>query len=366
LKTILHNEQRRNSIYQVKDVRKKRSLEGEGAFVHHLSIKGYKDEMVRSAIEDAMRIEKQSTLEFTFSIGNMLFTKQGDSAHAEISLPVDQNGNISGRELENRKLRQFWCTTISDSMAARLTKCLEDNGFVCINKDKPDSFINMHLFFKKDQLLASVVMANDKEEIRTQDQKLTALAKAKQDKRECKGSSYFLAEAFGGLSVEEKKDPREKEDNPPIVTSVITQKDKLCTLSMITDNTLDIRANLRTYHKEQTGCGLPDGVLSTLMDCWRNRDEEGRIAEPDQQTGITMKLLKHVDQKLIFLKEIEMDGHAELLEVNIFRIRSKLLHSEWRNILEVDINLGGQSNLTVDEMTKRFLYVKNWWSNFQY
>ena len=28
----------------------------------------------------------------------------------------------------------------------------------------------------------SVVMANDKEEIRTQDQKLTALAKAKQDK----------------------------------------------------------------------------------------------------------------------------------------------------------------------------------------
>ena len=376
-------------------------------------MQGYDDAVVEETFMTALKEEMSSSKEFTFGLGTQMFRHFGEP-RAMISLPV-RNGKLLLADMNQEDVRGYFNTFLTTSMVARMTKGLEDSGFECLNKDQPEAYTIVHLMAGPENLVASVVLALDKnldslpveEDLRLSKDKEDAVKnileaktlgevipgdklkvsfrklslKVHPDKNSHPGATNAmkkLNDAYSKLSngahngspaleIDTTNPSLTKAGKPPKVISVTTNKRKVCTVSMVTENRLNLRAYLKTYDKEKCGDHLSGRIRNVLNTCWENMDDEGGIADPDGRTGIRIKLVKQVLHKMYFAKEVVFNDKTEMLEVCIVKMRKKLHGENWTESVEIDINFGEVTeDATGKDLTARFKFVKHWWDNFQY
>ncbi|XP_023331500.1 uncharacterized protein LOC111703703 isoform X2 [Eurytemora carolleeae] len=402
-----------NQAYRIKSIRPSvagLSLDGMDLTPQATFMQGYKDDIVENTFNVALKEEMASTTEFTFSLGEELFNHFGYGPRT-VSLPV-RNGRVMMKDLKQNNLKGFWSAFLNPGLATRIAKCLEDSGFICLNKDNPETFTKVHLLVWPENIRKHVVLALDKDlnslapeaDNRLSDDKENAIKqilsaktlndvlpagsslkisfrkmslKVHPDKNSHPGATdafkklkdaYQSGSRGSELALKITSNPSTSTGKPPKVISVTTNRRKVCTVTMVSENQLNIRAYLKTYDKkEDSSAQLSERIRNVLNNCWENMDAEGGIADPDGRTGVKIELVKQILDRIYYAKEVVFKGNPEILEVCFYKMRTRLHGDTWNECLEIEINFGdSSSSFTGNELAERFQFVKNWWENFDY
>jgi len=155
-------------------------------------------------------------------------------------------------------------------------------------------------------------------------------------------------------------------DKPPKVISVVTDKTRLCALTVLSDAVLDVRTSIVSYAKDPEN--LSQHVRDVLNKCWEERDEQGGICTPDGKTGIYIDCVKQVTAKHVWVKEITLSGGSFLLEVIVNEIREKITNQKnWKECIEVDLQIiidkRNWKEVNAVDLTEEFLKMKKEWEN---
>jgi len=150
---------------------------------------------------------------------------------------------------------------------------------------------------------------------------------------------------------------------PPNVISVITNKRKLCTVTVFSEAVLDIRASIVLYEKnvkEELHAYISD-ILNENLEA---QDFEDEIHTSDGKSGIFIDCIKQITAHHIWVKEIG----TFLFEVSVKEMRGKFSHQkDWKESIEVYMKLimDGRDwkKTTAKDLTEEFLKVKEEWNN---
>ena len=139
-------------------------------------------------------------------------------------------------------------------MLDKVTKALQEDGFVCLNPENPDQYTIVHLETDEQRERFSVTLTKDENF---------------QNGVESKGAA-----------------------ESPKVISVKTKKKKISNITLFADKALDLRASLAVY-EEDLG-NLTYHVHDVLMAAWEQRDPQGGIEIPGLATGVRVDMVKQV------------------------------------------------------------------------
>ena len=207
-----------------------------------------------------------NTTEFNISPGKMTFLREKGEESTTWQLEPDSYGEISEDQVQQSRLRPFFNPFLSPSMVDRVTKTLEDDGFVCLNPEHPDQHTIVHLETDDQGEKFSVTLANHE---------------SSNDAESCQES---------------------EEERLPKVISVKTKKKKISNITLFADKSLDLRASLTVY-EEDVG-NLTYQVHDFLMAAWEQRDDLGGIAIPGLATGVRVDVVKQVSFSFLFTKKL--------------------------------------------------------------
>ena len=101
-----------------------------------------------------------NTTEFNISPGKMTFLREKGGELTTWQLEPDSYGEISEDQVQRSRLRPFFNPFLSTCMVDRVTKTLEDDGFVCLNPEHPDQHTIVHLETDEQGEKYSVTLAN--------------------------------------------------------------------------------------------------------------------------------------------------------------------------------------------------------------
>ncbi|XP_023348834.1 uncharacterized protein LOC111717566 [Eurytemora carolleeae] len=373
-------------------------------------MQGYDDTKVENIFKEALNQKMGSTAEFIFSLGEELFNHCGYGP-SPISLPV-RNGRVMMQDLTEMDLKGFWSVFLDPSLSSRIAKGLEETGFNCLNKDSPEEYTKVRVLVLSENVKKYVVLALDKDlnslapeaDSRLSDDKENAIKqilsaktlndvlpagsslkmsfkkmslKVHPDKNSHPGAKDAfkkLNDAFERLStgsrgsepaLEITSTPSRLTGKPPMVISATYNFTKVSTVTMVTEKELDIRAYLNSFDTEEDE--LSERIKNVLNNYWENMDSKGWIADPDGRTVLKVELVKQIQDRIYYAKEVIFQGKPEILEVVFYKMRIKLYGDDWSERQEIDINFGdSSSSFTGHELAERFQFVKNWWENFNY
>ena len=207
-----------------------------------------------------------NTTEFNISPGKMTFLREKGEESTTWQLEPDSYGEISEDQVQQSRLRPFFNPFLSPSMVDRVTKTLEDDGFVCLNPEHPDQHTIVHLETDEQGEKFSVTLASDE---------------SSNDAKSCQES---------------------EEERLPKVISVKTKKKKISNITLFADKSLDLRASLTVY-EEDVG-NLTYQVHDLLMAAWEQRDDLGGIAIPGLATGVKVDMVKQVSLSFLFIQNL--------------------------------------------------------------
>jgi len=260
-----------------------------------------------------------NTTEFNISPGKMTFLREKGEESTTWQLEPDSYGEISEDQVQRSRLRPFFNPFLSPCMVDRVTKTLEDDGFVCLNPEHPDQHTIVLLETDEQGERFSVTLANDES-------------------------------SNGAKSCQESE-----EEILPKVISVKTKKKKISNITLFADKSLDLRASLTVY-EEDVG-NLTYQVHDLLMAAWEQRDDLGGIAIPGLATGVRVDMVKQVTSAYTWAKETEESMMEVTMKVMRMRQRSKMGISEWDKCLEIDARVQG-GHLTPEALTDFVLKMK--------
>ena len=203
-----------------------------------------------------------NTAEFNISPGKMTFVSQdgGKCESTTFQLEPNSEGEISESQVQRFGLRPFFNPFLKSCMVDKVTKGLQEEGFVCLNPEKPDQFTIVHLETDEQREKFSVTLAKD-------------------ESKNWVESSLENSAAESGTKL-------------PKVTSVKTKKKKISNITLFADKALDLRASLTVY-EEDLG-NLTYHVHDVLMAAWEQRDAQGGIEIPGLATGVRVDMVKQV------------------------------------------------------------------------
>jgi prefoldin subunit 5 len=103
---------------------------------------------------------------------------------------------------------------------------------------------------------------------------------------------------------------------------------------------------------------LGERILGMLEDCWQQRDADGVIAEPDEETGWSMDNISKVTAKLRYVKELGIRGrHEEAVVVTL---------TEYEAGMHISLDMVGKEGdenkrLSAVEIVSRFELLRDCW-----
>ena len=140
-------------------------------------------------------------------------------------------------------------------MVDKVTKALQEDGYVCLNPENPDQHTIVHLETEEQGERFSVTLAKDE-------------------------------------NSQNESNQENREPESPKVISVKTKKKKISNITLFADKALDLRASLTVY-EEDLG-NLTYHVHDVLMAAWEKRDPQGGIEIPGPATGVRVDMVKQV------------------------------------------------------------------------
>jgi len=273
-----------------------------------------------------------NTAEFNISPGKMTFLSQvgGEWESASFQLEPNSEGEISESQVQQFGLRPIFNPFLKSCMVDKVTKALQEDGFVCVNPDNPDQYTIVHLETDEQREKFSVTLAKDEE---SQD---------------------------GVESNEESVEKRAIESwtRLPKVISVKTKKKKISNVTLFADKALDLRASLTVY-EEDLG-NLTYHVHDVLMAAWEQRDAQGGIEIPGLATGVRVDMVKQVTSAYTWAKEVEEEEGMVEVTTKVMRLRQRLKGAgvtEWEECLEIDVRIQ-DVELHPDALTDFILKMK--------
>ena len=199
-----------------------------------------------------------NTVEFNVSPGKMTFVSRGERSKI-FQLEPNSEGEISESQVQRFGLRPFFNPFLRSCMVDKVTEALQEEGFVCLNPEKPGQHTIVHLETEEQGERFTVTLAKDESQ-------------------------------NGVESKNEESD--ERRSSLPKVISVKTKKKKISNITLFADKSLDLRASLTVY-EEDLG-NLTYHVHDVLMAAWEQRDSEGGIEIPKLATGVRVDMVKQV------------------------------------------------------------------------
>ncbi|XP_023331505.1 uncharacterized protein LOC111703709 [Eurytemora carolleeae] len=292
------------------------------------------------------------------------------------------------QDLTDRDLKGFWSTFLAPSLSSRIAKGLKETGFKCLNKDSPEEYTKVRVLVRPENVKKIIVLAFDKNlnslapESDSDDRKnaikqilsaktlndvlpfdiggfkmsyrkmLLKVHPTKNSHPKATDALKKLNDAFERLSTGSRgsepalkitSTPSRLTRKPPKVISVTDNFTKVCTVTMVTEKDLDIRAYLNSFDKQEDE--LSERIRNVLNNCWENMDAEGGIADPDSRTGLKFEMVEQVQDRIYFAKEVIFQGKPEILEVCFYnKMRMKVYGDDWKESQEIEINFGESSS----------------------
>ncbi len=136
---------------------------------------------------------------------------------------------------------------------------------------------------------------------------------------------------------------------------------RLCTLTLVGANGLDLRAYLDSYTESKDVLG--ERILDILEACWQQRDADGVIAEPDKETGCSMDSIGKVTAKLRYVKDLAMRGRPEeTVEVTLTEYGDEAKSTGMHISLDlINMEEDEDESFSAEEIVSKFELLRDCW-----